>query len=241
MKRFIADLHIHSCLSPCAELDMTPKRIIDMAIQRGVDIIAISDHNSAENLPAAMATAAEKGITLLPAMEITSSEEVHVLAVFGTLEAAGEMQRKVYENLAGGLNDERLWGYQAIVDENDEVVELNRRLLIGATRIALKELVEDIRSFGGLAIAGHAERESFSVTSQLGFIPPDIQFDALETTGRGKLMPDRRGNMPWIASSDAHHLGDIGKNTTAYLLESPSFQEVAMALKGINGRKVLLN
>ena len=182
MRRFIGDLHIHTCLSPCGELDMTPKRIIDRALQRGLDIIAITDHNSAENVGVAMQVARAKGVTVLPAMEITSSEEVHVLALFESLEGVLQMQERVYENLPGGINDERHWGQQVVVNENDEVLGFNKRLLIGATGITLSALVNEIHAAGGLAIASHVDRPYFSVISQLGFIPEDVKFDALETT-----------------------------------------------------------
>lgn len=237
MRCFIGDLHIHTCLSPCGELDMTPKRIIDRAIDRRLDIIAVADHNSTENLGVAMKIAQRKDITLLPAIEITSSEEVHVLAVFETLDEAMQMQEIVYENLAEGINDEQLWGQQVVVNENDEVLGFNKRLLIGATGITLKALVDEIHAMGGMAIASHVDRQYFSVISQLGFIPKDIKFDALEIThsDTAEQYPD----IPWIISSDAHHLDDIGKRTTTFFLEEASFREIAMAIGKIENRTVL--
>lgn len=239
-RRFVGDLHIHTCLSPCAEPDMTPKRIIDRALDRGMDIIAITDHNSAENLEAAASIAKRRGLTLLPSMEITSAEEAHVLAIFETVRTALEMQETVYKTLTGGVNDERLWGCQSVVDENDEVVRLNKRLLIGATGLALKALVEEIHALGGLAVASHVDRGSFSVISQLGYIPEDIEFDALETTG-GAFKEGPHAHAAWISSSDAHRLDDIGKRTTAFLLKEASFREIAMALGGMGGRMISQN
>lgn len=237
MRRFIGDLHIHTCLSPCGELDMTPKRIIDKAVDRKLDIIAIADHNSAENLAVAIEIALKRGITLLPSIEITSSEEVHVLAIFQTLDMAEEMQEMIYKNLSGGINNERLFGLQVVVNEDDEVLRFNRKLLIGATNITLKTLVDKIHAIGGMAIASHADRH-FGVISQLGFIPEDIRFDGIESANPDfKTEPD----IPRITSSDAHCLDDIGKMTTALLLEEPSFREIAMALRQIDGRMVLQN
>jgi len=241
IRRFIGDLHIHTCLSPCGELDMTPKRIIERALDKGLDIIAITDHNSAENLSAAMEVARGSNVTVLPAMEITSSEEVHVLAIFETVGTAMEMQETVYKELTGGENDERLWGPQVLVNENDEVMGFNKRLLIGATRFTLKALVAEIHEAGGLAVASHVDRGSFSVISQLGYIPEDIKFDALETTGpeRAGTIIGQCGGIPWVTSSDAHRLDDIGRKTTTFLLEKASFREIAMALGKIDGRMVL--
>jgi PHP family Zn ribbon phosphoesterase len=237
MKRFIADLHIHTCLSPCAELDMTPLRIIDAAVKKGLDVIAISDHNSAENAGIAMKIAQEKGIKVLPAMEVTSYEEAHVLAIFDSIEKVMGMQEIVYKNLPDGINDERLSGYQVVVNENDEVLGFNKRILFGATGLSLKALVDAIHSFGGIAVASHIDKEIFSVISQLGFIPDDIAFDALEISyntkrQRAESVFGAYKSIPWITSSDAHHLNDIGRRTTSFFLEELSFEEIKKAFKG---------
>ncbi len=237
MKRCPADLHIHSCLSPCAEPDMTPRRIIDGAVERGLGIIAIADHNSAENLEVAGRIAQSKGITVLPAMEITSYEEAHVLALFGSVGSAVAMQDVVYRNLSEGLNDERFLGYQLVVNEEDEIIRFNPRLLITTTGLHLKDLVDAIHSFGGLAVASHIDRGSFSVISQLGFISDEMGFDALEIScntrrERAEALFGAYAAIPWITSSDAHNLGDIGKRTTSFFLEEASFDEIARAFRG---------
>lgn len=237
MKRFIADLHIHTCLSPCAELDMTPLRIIDEAVKKGIDMIAISDHNSAENAAIAMNIGMSKGITVLPAMEVTSYEEAHVLAIFGSIDSAMKMQEVVYKNLPDGINDERLQGYQLVVNEKDEVLRFNKRLLFGAVNLSAKTLVDTIHSLGGLAVASHIDREVFSILSQLGFIPGDIEFDALEISYHTKRQKAEAvfgeyKSTAWITSSDAHHLADIGRRTTSFFLEELSFEEIKMAFKG---------
>ncbi|MEW5746081.1 MAG: PHP-associated domain-containing protein [Nitrospirota bacterium] len=237
MKRFLADLHIHTCLSPCAELDMTPRRIIEQAERKGVEIIAIADHNSAENTAVAVALGRERGITVLPALELTSSEEAHLLALFGTTEQALAMQAVVYRALPEGSNDERAFGYQLVVNEQDEILEFNKRLFFAAADLPLKALVDTVHSLGGLAVASHIDREYFSVISQLGFIPPDLGFDALEISyNTGKTMAlslfGEYRSLPWITSSDAHHLDEIGRRTTSFLLREASFEEMASALKG---------
>jgi PHP family Zn ribbon phosphoesterase len=237
MKQFVADLHIHTCLSPCAELDMTPLRIIDAAVKKGLDVIAISDHNSAENAGIAMKIAREKGIKVLPAMEVTSYEEAHVLAIFDSIEKVMGMQEIVYKNLPGGINDERLSGYQVVVNEKDEVFRFNKRILFGATSLSLNAIVDAIHSFGGIAVASHIDKEIFSVISQFGFIPDDIAFDALEISyntkrERAEAVFGEYRSVPWITSSDAHHLNDIGRRTTSFFLEEISFEEMVRAFKG---------
>ncbi len=239
-KFFTADLHIHSCLSPCAELDMTPKRIIQRALDAELDIIAIADHNSCENLDAAVGLAGKMGIALLPAMEIASAEEVHVLALFDTLQAALGMQERVYAGLPGMENDPVFWGEQVVVNGEDEVLGFNSRLLAGATDMPLNRLVDAIHGFGGLAIASHVDRESFSVISQLGFIPAGVRFDALEVSGPVPPYVEEAG-LAAVRSSDAHRLEDIGGKKTRFLLDGANLRELASALRAEGGRKAVID
>jgi PHP family Zn ribbon phosphoesterase len=216
---------------------MTPLRIIDAANKKGLDLIAISDHNSAENAEIVMKIARKKGINVLPAMEVTSYEEAHVLAIFDSVEKVTAMQEIVYKNLPDGINDERLSGYQVVVNDNDEVIGFNKRILFGATGLSLNILVDTIHSFGGIAVASHIDKEIFSVISQLGFIADDIAFDALEISyntsrQRAESMFGAYKSIPWITSSDAHHLNDIGRRTTSFFLEELSFEEIKKAFKG---------
>ncbi len=237
MRNYKADLHIHSCLSPCAEIDMTPRRIINSALDKGLHIIAVADHNSAENTGVAVRTGRDEGITVLPAMELTSQEEVHVLAIFNSAENVAAMQEIIYDTLQSGINDEFGIGYQLVVNELDEILDYNKRLLIGATSLSLGELVKNIHAFGGIAVASHIDRQNFSVISQLGFIPDDVSFDALEISYAMDL-PDATlqfgsyTGIPWVTSSDAHSLGDIGRRYTTFMLNEPTFDEIAQAFKG---------
>ncbi len=216
---------------------MTPRRIINSALGKGLHIIAIADHNSAENTEVAVRTGQELGITVLPAMELTSREEVHVLAIFDSTENAASVQEIVYSKLQDGCNDELNIGYQLIVNELDEILAFNKKLLIGATSLPLGELVNNIHDFGGLAIASHIDRGNFSVISQLGFIPSDAAFDALEISYNmerqdAAVQFSNYAAIPWITSSDAHNLTDIGRRTTKFILNEPSFDEIARAFKG---------
>jgi PHP family Zn ribbon phosphoesterase len=241
LRIFKADLHIHTCLSPCTELDMSPQGILTAAKKKGIDIIGICDHNSSENSPGVMKAAKRTRIKVLPGLEVTSQEEVHVLALFDNLESALELQAHIYENLPGE-NDEEAFGMQVIVNEKEEVESFSPRLLIGATTIPLEEVVRLIHSFSGLAIASHIDRDAFSIIGQLGFIPPNLALDALEISPRAPIQEAVKTyayGYPLTCSSDAHYPDDIGKGYTTFLLEEASLAEIKKALKNEGGRKLV--
>lgn len=235
LRDYRADLHIHSCLSPCAELDMTPRAIVRAAIEKGLDIIALTDHNSMENVEVIKRIGLDR-IFVLAGLEVTSSEEIHILALFDDTERAEKMQSLVYKNLASGENDERLYGHQVVVNENDEVLSLNKRLLIGATGLSAREIVESVHYLGGISIASHVNKESFSVISQLGFIPKDLSFDALEFSPQmSKQEALRRfselSRFPWVSFSDAHYPQDIGRRITVFKMDGISVKDIKKALR----------
>jgi PHP family Zn ribbon phosphoesterase len=175
-------------------------------------------------------------------MEIASIEEVHVLAIFDNYESLSGLQHIVYEHL-NGKNDEAVFGCQVIVNEQDEVEGFNDRLLIGATDLSLDAIIAHIHYFGGLAIASHIDRESFSVLSQLGFIDPASAFDALEISSNLGLSKAREkypelSVYPMIESSDAHFTKDIGRAVTVMYLEVPSIGDIKLAFEKRLGRYV---
>jgi hypothetical protein len=238
---FRADLHIHTCLSPCSELSMTPARIVERAASLGINIMAVCDHNTVENVEVTANIAKKKGVRVIAGMEINSSEEVHILGLFENMADALSMQTIVYENLPGE-NDEDAFGMQVLVNESEEVLGFNNRLLIGATNLSVNRIVELIHGFNGLAVASHIDREGFGIIGQLGFIPEGIEFDALEIsyrTSRAKAHEMFRlySHIPWVTSSDAHSLDDIGRSTTWFVMEHSTFRELRMAIKGIDNRK----
>jgi len=242
MDFYRADLHIHTCLSPCGDWGMSPRDIVAKSAELGLHVIAICDHNSMENAGAAMAVGESAGLCVVPGMEICSKEEVHVLGLFETLEQAREMQEMVYKNLPGN-NSPDLWGEQVVADENNEVICVNDRLLIGATSLWMDAIVEAVHALDGLCIASHVDRPSYSVISNLGFIPPDVEFDALEVSCRVPLADAYEEvpgieRFPCITSSDAHYLKDIGRVWTTFLLEAPLFGEIRWALQGFGGRRI---
>ena len=172
LREYKADMHIHSCLSPCGDWDMSPRRIIQKSLEVGLDLIAICDHNTAENAAAAMREGRKKGIHVLPGMEVCSREEVHILALFGELSQALKMQSYVYSNLPGE-NKPKVFGCQVVANENDEVLGENPRLLIGATRLGLHDIVVKTHLLGGLSFCCHVDRPAYGILNQLGFIPAD--------------------------------------------------------------------
>jgi 3',5'-nucleoside bisphosphate phosphatase len=241
LKTYTADLHIHTCLSPCADVEMSPRRIAEEARRQRLEILGVCDHNSAENAAAEAEAAGRFGIRVLPGMEITSREEVHILALFEELEAALSMQAEVYAHLAGD-NDEAVFGPQVIADAEDGVVGFCPKLLINAASLSLEGVVDHVRSRNGLAIAAHVDRESFGLLGQLGFIPERLTLDALEISPHLSMAEarERYGSAhPLIRSSDAHALRDIGRASTSFALETPEIEEIRMALGGIGGRRIL--
>lgn len=240
LREIKADLHIHSCLSPCGDLAMLPNAIVRQAKMRKLDIIGICDHNTAENVAAVKKAGEKEGLCVLAGMEIASREEVHVLGIFDDNASLKRTQDTVYENLLG-QNDIKVFGEQVVVNENDQPVNIVDKLLIGATSLSIDKVVGLIRGLGGIVIASHVDREQFSIISQLGFISDNLSFDALELSPN--YAPEKFGEyksygFPLVAFSDAHILQDIGKKFTRFWLEDCSFSEVKMAFGGIDGRRV---
>jgi PHP family Zn ribbon phosphoesterase len=244
LRTFKADLHIHTCLSPCATLEMSARAIVERAITQGIDVIAITDHNSAENVTAVIRAARGTALTVLPGMEATSREEVHLLALFDGIEEALALQDTVYAHLPGE-NDEQAFGMQVVVNEDGEVLGLNRRLLSGAAELTVEGIVEAIRRLNGAAIASHVDRETFGIIGQLGFIPEGLRLDALELSPNTSVRAARRrfpqcAGFAFIRSSDAHSVDDIGKATTLFLLGEPTVAELKKAFFGCQDRRVVL-
>jgi PHP family Zn ribbon phosphoesterase len=214
---------------------MLPAQIVSRAKMCSLDVIAICDHNTAENVLAVRRAAEREELSVIGGIEITSQEEVHLLALFDTDEGLFHTQELIYDNLPGE-NDERLFGEQVVVDCYGEVVGLNERLLIGATTLAIDRIVEAVHDVGGLAIASHIDRESYSIISQLGFVPEGLALDALEVSPRSSAR-EMAAMFPWVAAypvvtcSDAHYLEDIGRAVTSFIGERPDVAELRGALQ----------
>ncbi len=207
------DLHIHSALSPCGDSDMTPNNIVNMACLKDLDAIAVTDHNSAENVEAVMKLGIEKGIIVLPGMEVQSREEVHLLCYFASPDRVLAFQEGIYEHLKG-KNRPDFFGQQVIMDEKDRVKGFNDRLLIGSVELSVEQIVNMATSLGGRVVPAHIDRKTYSIISNLGFIPPGLDIKSVEVSKRGSVAGLLRQYSQLkgyriIHSSDAHRLGDI--------------------------------
>lgn len=211
------DLHMHSCLSPCAEDEMTPNNICNMALIKGLNLIAVTDHNSTRQLPAMAEAARNIGIGMLFGTELESSEEVHVLGLYRRLEAALSLQPWIDAHMPGIPNDEKFFGKQEIMNASDEIIGTESQLLIVSLSASLEECVKEIHRTGGRAILAHVLDRKNSVTTQLGFIPMDLDYDGLEVKSPAqkaevmKKNPWVRKDIIWLVDSDAHRLIDISE------------------------------
>lgn len=240
---FMIDTHVHTCLSPCAELDMHPSALVDAAVRAGLDCVAVCDHNSAENAGAVQRAGTSAGLAVIPGMEITSAEEVHILGLLPDLEAAMALQSRVYRSLPG-RNDENAFGMQVIANEFAEVLGFNEHLLSGATTLNVESVVAAIHDVGGLAVASHVDREGFGIIGQLGFIPPALALDAIEVSQRMPMPLARSTFAPKneysvLCASDAHAPKDVAGAASFILMESATLPELRRALASECGRTVL--
>jgi PHP family Zn ribbon phosphoesterase len=226
------DLHIHTCLSPCADNAMVPTLIVRRALEAGLQAIGICDHNSAGNVAAVREAAGGGPLQVLGGMEITTAEEAHILALFDELDSLRLLESRVQSGLEGA-NDPEVWGDQILVDARDEPVGLEDRLLAGATQLSVGETVRAIRALGGLAIAAHVDRPAFSLLEQLGFIPPGLRLDALELSfhHRGDRARFQTLGLPLVSFSDAHFPEEIGRSRTCFRVSQPSVGELRQALE----------
>lgn len=234
------DLHIHSCLSPCGDDDMTPGNIVGMAALKGLDVIALTDHNTCKNCPAFLRIAEQFGVMAIPGMEINTSEEVHAVCLFATLEQAMAFDSYVHERLMKFPNKEEVFGKQQIYNEEDEWVDTEPLLLINSTDISFDGLWELVDSYGGVMFPAHIEKAANSLLANLGFVPPDSKFRTAEVKDLKKLHEVRKGN-PYldncriISDSDAHYLEDINEPRLTIPVREKSVEAVIRYLKGMDG------
>ncbi|KAF0196736.1 MAG: PHP domain-containing protein [Bacteroidetes bacterium] len=244
MKVFKADLHVHTVLSPCGSLEMSPAAIVKAALEKKLDIIGITDHNSTRQCRVVINEAKKAGLTVYSGAEVTTREEVHCLAFFENFEKLDEFQLFLDANLPDIKNDTGLFGYQVVVNEQEEIVYEEEKLLISAIGKSIDQVEKEVHRLGGLFIPAHVNRSKYSLISQLGFIPPDLKFDALELTKHQDTSSFLK-SWPYlkeasiIRSSDAHQPEKIGEAFTRIQMENTSFKEFAMALRNAGGREVI--
>ena len=230
------DLHIHSCLSPCGDSDMTPANIAGMAAVKGLDVIALTDHNSCRNCAAAMAAGREYGVTVIPGMELTTQEEVHVVCLFPELKAALELDAMVYARLQRIENKPEIFGEQLLYNEQDTIIGREPYLLINATDITFDEVSDRTAEYGGIMIPAHIDKNANSLIANLGFIPPDSRFTCAELKNMSNLHRLRREH-PYlngckiITNSDAHYLEQINEPIHTLYAEECSIRSVLDALR----------
>lgn len=234
MKPYRADLHIHTLLSPCGSLEMSPAEIISRAAAKGLDMIAVSDHNTTLHCELMVTLGHEAGITVLRAAEVTSAEEVHSLVILPGEMARISFQHWLDEHSTHVPHDHNLFGDQVVVDRNENIIGEFDHYLPAALSATLDEVETEAHRLGGLFIPAHIDRPAFSINSQLGFIPEDLYIDALEVVGE---TPDLL--YPVIRNSDAHIPEHVGRRYTTYMLDHASFAELAMALRGEEGRHII--
>ncbi|MEI7421288.1 MAG: PHP domain-containing protein [Prolixibacteraceae bacterium] len=245
MKRFRADLHIHTVLSACANLEMSPGTIVRKAKDNNLDLIAITDHNSTLHCSLVKELAGEEGIAVLFGAEVTTREEVHCLAYFKDKETLDEFQEYLDENLPAIRYNPDKFGFQVLVDKNEKIIRMIKNYLNVAISQSIDQVEQKVHHLGGLFIPAHIERPMFGIFNQLGFIPETLVCDALGIMSHSKEDEIRKKyNLPQdialIKASDAHHPEMIGKGFTTFEMNDPSFEEIKKALMGIEGRKTFV-
>ena len=242
MRRPRADLHIHTALSPCAADEMTPPAIVAAAMQAGLEMIAICDHNSAGNVPAVQ-EAGTGALAVIAGIEITTAEEAHVLGLFPNADEALAVTQAVLDTLPASAEPARGFGAQRLLDSRGGTTSLESRLLAGASSFGLSDVVALVRRHKGLAVAAHVDRPSFSVIGQLGGIPADVRFDAVEVSAAGfragRVAEYAAPGLPVVCSSDAHSLAEVGSGFTVFEVGAVRFCELALALAGQLGRGIV--
>lgn len=246
MNKYRADLHIHTVLSPCGDLEMSPAKIIEKAREKGLDIIGITDHNTTRHCKLISKLAEPEGIFVLMGAEVTTREEVHCLTFFENDEKLSEFQLYLEAYLPPVPNNTEKFGYQVVVDENEQIIDEIEFLLLSALDQSIEQIEHKVHSLGGIFIPAHIDRPSYSIISQLGFIPKDLMIDGIEISAKCKVesvMPflTKHKAKSIIRNSDAHYTENIGNAFTSFEMEHRSFEEIKLALKGFEGRKVTVS
>lgn len=243
MNTYRADLHMHTILSPCGDLFMSPAAIIKQAAKKGLDIIGITDHNATRQSKLIHELGKQQGIFVLCGAEVTSKEEAHCLCFFPDFEKLDVFQEYLDIHLPAIMNDTDKFGFQVCVNLDEDIVFQEDRLLISALDQSIDQISNKVYELGGIFIPAHINRPMYSVVSQLGFIPPDLKFDALELSRHISVEEFKKQNKylikeVFIKNSDAHFVDDIGSVYSEYTMQSRSFDELKLALHNLQGRSV---
>ena len=228
MTPYYYDLHIHSCLSPCADNDMTPNNIAGMAALKGLQIVALTDHNSCKNCPAFFEACKRQGIIPVAGMELSTAEDIHVVCLFERLDDAMRFDSEISGHLMNIKNKPEIFGDQLVLDGNDEHIATEEKLLISATDLLISDAIELARSYGAHVHPAHIDRESNGIIAILGDVPDEYAFDCLEFNNVEGI-PYINEKYPHtaskkrIVSSDAHHLWDINEADNFVMLDDEPY------------------
>lgn len=242
MTSYRADLHVHTVLSPCAQVEMIPPLIVRTALENKIDLIAITDHNATANIVAVQRAARDTKLTVLPGMEIQTREEVHSLCLFDTLEQAQAMQNLVDRHLPNMANNPDIFGEQFVVDETGDFLRSEPRLLINSVDLSLKAAWEAVERLGGLFIPAHVNRHGFGLIRSLGLVPTDVPLAALEISRHlgvseaAKTYPQLTG-YPLIQSGDVHGLDEF-LGSSVFRIKKPAIEELKLAIREEKGRSL---
>jgi 3',5'-nucleoside bisphosphate phosphatase len=243
MKEYRVDLHIHSVLSPCGDLDMSPSRIIEEAVRKNLDIIGITDHNSTRQAKLVYELGQEKGLMVFCGAEVTSREEIHSMTFFENFDDLLKFQEYLDKHLIFIKNDPLILGYQLIVDREEMIIHEENRSLASALDVSIEELSEQVHHLNGLIIPCHVDRFVNSIYSQLGFFPEGLEVDAVEISWRTNPQdfvsrhPELK-SYTIVSNSDAHYPNDIGRVCNVVSMNEKSFNEFKLALRNEGGRGV---
>jgi len=245
MKLYRTDLHIHTLLSPCGDLEMSPANIVSLAVERGLDIIGITDHNTTRQCKVVWELGRKAGLTVFLGCEATSREEVHCLCLFENFDALDDFQFFLDQHLTYIPNNPGLLGHQPLVDQNENIVEEIENYLGAALDVSIEEIERKVHSLSGIFIPAHIDRPRNSLFSNLGFIPQELNVDALQISKLAdeKIVRQRYGineDISLVKFSDSHYPDDLGKIYTLFEMGEPTFEEIRKALKGIEGRNFLI-
>lgn len=247
---YLADFHIHTVLSPCGELEMGAPEIVDKALSLGISIIAVTDHNSTLNWEAIRSAANERGagkLLVLPGIEVQTAEDIHVLGIFPDSDETALFQQWIEKGLRNIENDPDIFGYQVVIDQQNQILQEYEILLIQGTTYTLDQVLIELRTRKAIIILAHVDRESFSYPSVLGPIPPDLDIDAVEVSPHisdDKLaaLKARYPDMTLLRSSDAHRLSDMKReNCSVLMISKVDFREILNALRSRNGRELIIS
>jgi len=245
MRLVRADLHVHTVLSPCGGLDMGAPDLVARALDLGIDVLAVTDHNTSRNAPAVQKAAEGKSLLVLAGLEVQSSEDIHAVTLFGTPEEALDFEAWLWEGFPKTLNRPDLFGPQILIDHENQILGEEPILLVQGARHGIDAIVREARKRGGICFLSHIDREAFSYPAILGPIPSDYPVDALELTCRittEKVRPFRaeHPNLPLLRNSDAHSLDQMDPScSTVFRVEEASFLELKLAIGGKEGRSVM--